>query len=178
MKKFKKQWKQDTSARALTFFAHSNTVAINQELIDAIAEASHINGKCNARLCLHSSPESNFHEMIILEREGFFFPPHRHANKGESCHIIKGELAVFTFDDNGKVVNHVTIGKDGNILSRIGIGQWHLTLPLTDPVIYHEAKPGPFLGAKDSEFAPWAPERGDTKNGYLYLQSLLHDYPV
>lgn len=173
-----KGFKQDIKARALSFFANSNTVMVNQKLIEELRQLSLNNGNCNARICLHTSSDSNFHEMVVLEREGFYFPPHRHTNKGESCHIIEGELAVFTFDDLGKVNNHTVLGKDGNLMSRVGIGQWHLTLPLTDPVIYHEAKPGPFVAASDSEFAQWAPARDDTKGGFLYLQALLRDHVV
>ena len=173
-----KGFKQDIKARALSFFANSNTVVVSQKLIDELKQLSAENGNCNARLCLHTAPDSSFHEMIVLEREGFYFPPHRHTNKGESCHIIEGELAVFTFDDAGKVTHHTVLGKDGNITSRVGIGQFHLTLALTDPVIYHETKPGPFVETTNSAFASWAPARDDTKGGYLYLQGLLAENPV
>lgn len=153
------RFRRAPDARSLTFFCIDDMVGVDEALIDELVDVSERNGRCNARICLHRGPDADFHEMVILEHKGFYYPPHRHALKGESSHIIRGQLACFCFDDHGEVLRHSVLGRGGNVIFRVGRAQWHAVLPLTDLVVYHEAKPGPFLGANDSEFAGWAPAR-------------------
>ena len=46
-------------------------------------------------------------------------------------------------------------------------------MPVTDVVIYHENKPGPFLGDDDSIFPDWAPDGGGNDNAPQYMNNLL-----
>jgi hypothetical protein len=46
-------------------------------------------------------------------------------------------------------------------ICRIGKQTIHTLFPLTGYAIYHESKPGPFLGENDSIVLPWAPSRED-----------------
>jgi cupin fold WbuC family metalloprotein len=167
------KFKRDLKDRGASFFAVDQTTIVTKNLIRALTEESTAAGGISARICLHTMPDADFHEMIVLERGDHYFPPHRHVFKGESCHIIEGELAMFTFDDGGEVQTATVLGRKGSLMSRVGINQWHFTLPLTDPVIYHEAKPGPFLGDKDREFARWAPRANDKKSWRKYCGGLL-----
>lgn len=164
---------QDRSARSLSFFCTEDVLLIDREWIDSLVEESVENGDCNARICMHSSPDANFHEMLILEREGFYFRPHKHFEKGESWHIIEGKLVVLIFNDEGKVIRRGTMGQDGLFLGRVGINQWHTLIPLTEYAIYHEAKPGPFLGTSDSIYPDWAPDNSDELEAQKYLTNLL-----
>jgi len=153
------KFKRDLTAHSISFFALDQTVTVDDEMIDALIIESANAGNRPARVCLHTMPDADFHEMVVLERPGHYFPPHRHVFKAESLHAIEGQLAVFTFDDRGGVLTATVLGRDGNFIARVGAGIWHFTMPLTDPVIYHESKPGPFLGMRDRDFAPWAPRR-------------------
>ena len=159
------QFIRDHSAKSLSFFSTTSTTVVNDDLIDELVAESERNNKCNARICLHPGPDSNFHEMIILERKGYYFPPHRHVGKAQSVHILRGEAAVFVFDGGRGRAHCAVFGRYGNWIVRIAENAYHLTLPLTDYVVYHECKPGPFLrelkegGDGDSIFADWAPPR-------------------
>jgi cupin fold WbuC family metalloprotein len=166
------RFRKDVGARSLSYYATDPTVGVSETLLNTLIEESERNGNCNARICLHTSPESNFHEMIILEREGYYFPPHKHTNKAQSCNILRGEAAVFVFDDEGNVKRKSVLGRDGNIIFRIGEERYHLTLPLTPFIIYHEGKPGPFEREGDSIYAKWAPKREDKEAVAAYLESL------
>jgi cupin fold WbuC family metalloprotein len=131
--------------------------------------------KANARLCLHSSPQAAFHSMVVVEHRGFYFPPHRHASpaKAESLHIIRGDLAVFVFDGDGQVLSKIMLAHHADpFLTLVPAGAWHLTTPVSKLVVYHECKPGPFLGPGDREFAPWAPAQSDPA-APAYLEQLL-----
>jgi cupin fold WbuC family metalloprotein len=118
----------------------------------------------NQRICLHSGPEALYHSMVVCEHRGSYFPPHRHNTpaKAEGLHIIRGDLAVFVFDDSGQVIDQMVLAHHADpFLTLIPAGAWHLTTPVSKLVVYHESKPGPFLGEADREFAPWAPCRDD-----------------
>jgi cupin fold WbuC family metalloprotein len=156
-------FRRDLDAKSLSLISTKATTVVDDLLISDLVDESNKNGQCNVRLCLHSGPDSNFHEMIILERQGYYFPPHSHVDKAQSCHILHGEAAVFTFDNNRGRANCVILGRYGNRIIRIAENVYHLTLPLTEYVVYHEGKPGPFLKDGDSIFAEWAPPRDAPK---------------
>jgi hypothetical protein len=47
-----------------------------------------------------------------------------------------------------------------------------MTVPMTGAAIYHESKPGPFLGDADRMFATWAPLPEDTDAVARYLDGI------
>jgi cupin fold WbuC family metalloprotein len=167
------RFRMDVGARSLSYYSLDPTVGVDDRLIDTLVAESRRGGGCNARVCLHTSPESNFHEMVILERRGYYFPPHKHANKAQSCNILRGAAAVFVFDDAGNVKRTSVLGRNGNLIFRIGEERYHLTLPLTEFIVYHEGKPGPFLREGDSIYAEWAPKREDKQAVADYVSGLL-----
>jgi cupin fold WbuC family metalloprotein len=162
----------DPGARSLSFWSLDPTVGVDQRLVDTLAAESKRNSDCNARVCLHTTPASNFHEMVILERRGYYYPPHKHLGKAQSCNILRGQAAVFVFDDEGNVTHTCVLGQNGNLIFRIGEYRHHLTLPLTEFVIYHECKPGPFVREGDSIYAEWAPKREDAEGVAAYVAGL------
>lgn len=166
------RFKRDPSAKSLSYFSTGGAVRVDRALIEDLRSASRDNGNCNARVCLHDSPAADFHEMIILERGDNYCRPHRHPVKGESCHAIDGRVAVFIFGDDGEINDCAVLGNGNGLLFRIPSGRWHAVVPLSDPVIYHESKPGPFLGDEDREFPTWAPDGTDPESADAFVQSL------
>ena len=167
---------KDQSAKSLSFFCTGEVVLVDGAMIDQLVETSEVNGQVNVRICLHASPYDTFHEMLILEHKGHCYGPHKHLNKGESWHFIRGKIAVFTFDDEGRAKDHIIIGADHHLVGRIGIGQWHMVVPLTKFAIYHESKPGPYLGNSDSVFPDWGPDRDDDAAVREYVDKLLESF--
>ena len=151
----KNNLRQDTNAKTISFFCKQRPVKINSDTIRELKIVSKQNNGANVRVCLHENPESNHHDMVILECPGKYYRPHRHEYKGDSFHVMEGAMGLFTFDDNGLVIDAVTLGV-GDIY-RVEVGMYHAVLPLSNPTIYHENKPGPFLGDEDSLFPDWAP---------------------
>ena len=163
----------DGSGRSGAFFCKNNPVRIDQKLIlDLKAKAKEIGDK-NIRLCLHMTPEAVFHQMIILEHKSGFYPPHKHLLKGEAFHMIEGSMAVFVFDDAGNISDACRLEGSGTFMYRVDVGQHHSVMPLSDIVIYHEGKPGPFLGNKDSLFPDWAPDVSSANAIAEYKQKLI-----
>jgi hypothetical protein len=55
---------------------------------------------------------------------------------------------------------------------RVEAGAYHGILPLSEIVLFHENKPGPFRGPADNIMAPWAPEPEDLKAAVAYRRRL------
>ncbi len=96
---------EDKNAKSLSFFSTRDVVKVDDHLIDRLLEESAKRGNCDARLCLHMSPEADFHQMIILQWKGHYYRPHKHLGKGDSYQTIRGKLGIFIFDDDGDVTD-------------------------------------------------------------------------
>lgn len=161
----------DEGGRAIGFFCKRRPAHVNTDLIDELKVAADRYGK-NVRLCLHDGPDAEFHEMVILERQGKYYRPHKHLTKGESFHILEGMMGAFAFDDQGNIQDACVLKPDGNFIYRVETNMYHAVMPLTEQIIYHESKPGPFLGDGDSIFPEWAPDGDDEQKIHSYIQKL------
>lgn len=166
----------DDQGRTPAYFCRTLPKRIDLALINELKTESSQRGNTNIRLCLHSSPDADFHSMLILEYQGGFYPPHKHLNKGESFHIIEGRLGVFAFNGEGVIVDAVSLSPDEILIYRIELGMFHCIRPLTEFVIYHESKPGPFLGTADSIIPDWAPNIDDEQKFDEYLLKALDHF--
>ncbi len=166
---------EDRGAKTVAYFCRRRPALIDKQLIDELKQISVLRGECNARVCLHDSPGAPHHDMVALERGNRYYRPHKHNGKGDTFHMIEGCLGVFTFDDAGQVIDAVSIGR-GEIY-RTDIDSYHAILPLTEFVIHHESKPGPFTGAGDSIFPDWAPDGSDPDETERYLARLMAYLP-
>ena len=161
---------EDAGAKTVAFFCKRHPVCVDAALIEELKKVSAARGGKNVRLCLHDSPAADHHDMVILERRGKYYRPHKHREKGEAFHIMEGRMCVFTFDDAGNVTESRALDS-GDIL-RVGVNMYHAVMPLTAMVIYHENKPGPFLGEKDSIYPDWAPDGLDAEVAATYSAGL------
>lgn len=166
---------RDPNAKTLAFFCRSLPVKIDARLTRELRSISEDNNGANVRLCLHDSPESTFHDMIILERAGRYYRPHKHLQKGETWHILEGTMAVFVFDTDGSLIEANTIS-DGEIY-RLSLDTFHALIPISDIIIYHESKPGPFLGQIDSLYPDWAPDGSDPAETTAFIDKLRQSLP-
>lgn len=162
--------REDAGAKSVSFFCLKRPVRIDKSTIADLKALSAERGGRNVRICLHSGPESNHHDMVILERAGKYYRPHKHADKGEAFHLIEGRLGVFAFDERGAVIDAAVLSP-GDIY-RAEVGMYHAVLPLSESVIYHENKPGPFTGEGDSLYPDWAPDGSDATAVAAYVAVL------
>lgn len=149
-----KGFSQDPNARSLSFYATGGTVVVGRELLREMYAESCSRGSANLRVCLHPSADHSFHQMVILEWRGRSFPAHRHPTKSESYHLLSGEMDVLIYDTDGTVRSRTRLDKDNPIM-RVGPEDFHGIEVVSEHVIYHEVKPGPFVRASDKEMAPW-----------------------
>jgi cupin fold WbuC family metalloprotein len=132
--------------------------ALFQTLIERAGRSPRLRTNHN----FHTSMEDNPHRLLNVMLRGTYIPPHRHSDppKSESFLVLAGELAFFTFHDDGRIATTHILGRDA-----IGIdiqpGVWHTLAVLTPHAVCFEVKPGPYTVSTDKDFAPWAPREGD-----------------
>jgi cupin fold WbuC family metalloprotein len=117
----------------------------------------------------HSTMEDNPHRFLNVMIRGTYIAPHRHRDppKSESFLVLEGQLAFFTFDDDGQIASTQILGRDAFGVD-IRPGVWHTIAVLSEHVVCFEVKPGPYSAANDKDFASWAPREGDPgANAYL-----------
>lgn len=167
-------YRQDFEARTLAFFATAACVGFDRTLLQLQRRLAEAAGKVNVRLCMHGAPSDDFHDMLILEWPGSrYYRPHRHLEKGETIHLIEGRAAALVFDDSGALAQVHCLGVDNDLVVRIAPGHWHVLMPLSAPVIYHESKKGPFVRDEDSHYPVWAPDGADAQEARRYHEQLL-----
>lgn len=163
----------EETARAVGLFCRRSPAMVDAATIAGLKRFAARYPTKNVRLCLHASPDAPFHSMVIHERKGTFYPPHRHAGKGENWHIVQGRMAAFIFDADGGVTDARRLGGRDGLIYQLDPGVYHTVIALTDTVIYHETKLGPFLGAADSLMPSWSPDPADAEAVRGYVAGLL-----
>ena len=166
--------RRDEGARTPGFFCLKSPVSINREVLDDLKRFSNSRGE-DVRLSLHQKPEAAFHDMLIVQRrENGYRRPHRHSIKGETWHLLEGEMGAFVFDLDGNVTDSCLMRPDDFFLYRLEAHHYHTVIPLSDFAIFHESKPGPFLAEGDSIFPPWAPDNSDAGVAEAYQNNLIN----
>jgi cupin fold WbuC family metalloprotein len=123
---------------------------------------------------LHPDLAANPHRFLNAWTRGSYAAPHRHlaVPKPESFVMLRGELALFVFDDHGAVTERYILGRNGVVGIDLAPGLWHTVAALSETAVCFEVKAGPYDAATDKEFAPWAPREGEP-GAAEYLQRLL-----
>ena len=163
----------DDGPNALAYFSKKTPLRVTQQTLAELKIKMQGLKNRNLRLCLHSSPEAAFHDMIIFERKGKYYRPHKHSDKGETLYILEGKSGIFAFTDDGKVVDACVLEPGKTLMYKIRPGMYHAIMPITDMVIYHECKLGPFKKLGDSIYPSWAPDGSDQEEAQRYMDDLL-----
>ena len=147
---------------------------IDDALLDAtlLRAQSAPRGRVNHNF--HPDMASNPHRFLNAWRRGSYGAPHRHlaVPKPESFVVLRGEMALFIFDEGGTVTQAHVLGRKGVIGIDIAPGVWHTVACVSETAVCFEVKAGPYDAATDKEFASWAPREGDP-TAESYLERLL-----
>ena len=149
---------------------------ITDELIAQLIESAQKSPRRRINYNFHSSAEDNPHRFLNVFLKGSYVQPHRHLRppKAESFLVLRGQMAAFIFDDNGRVIsrNALGSGEGGALGIDIAPGVWHTVTSVTPEAVCYEVKPGPWDPATDKEMATWAPGEGSPEAAE-YLNTLL-----
>lgn len=162
----------DKGGRSTAYFCRNYPVQVDQKTISQLKETFNKSNEISIRLCLHKNPQCLSHEMIVLIRSGEYYRPHKHLSKMDTMLIIEGELAVFTFDNDGGIIDYCRLMPGLSIIYKTAMNVYHAAYPISNTAIYFESREGPFTEAGDSVFAPWSPQPEDTKGINQYHNRL------
>ena len=173
MKYLNNSFVADIDSKSLSFFNDKQmNINVNRDLINEIKNIA-FTKKSNLRINLHSKSSDDFHNMIIFHWAESYIRPHKHLYKGETCHIIEGEQQIIILDENGKNIDNCNMSIENNIIYRINKNTYHSSYILSDYVIFHESKPGPYLGDEDSIFPEWSPIQEDSDSVKKFMNKVF-----
>jgi cupin fold WbuC family metalloprotein len=152
----------------------SRVQLIDDALMDATLAKAQRSPRGRMNHNFHPSLDDKLHRFLNAWTRGSYAAPHRHlaVPKPESFVVLRGELALFLFNDTGAVTEHVVLGRDGVVGIDLEPGVWHTVAAVSPTAICFEVKAGPYEASTDKEFAPWAPLEGDP-DAPAYLANLL-----
>ena len=156
------------------FYSDEDYASVDRHGIDALKKTM-LERRCNKiRLCCHGNIQDSLHEMVIIQSNSSYVQPHKHVDKSESFHIIKGSLAVVIFDNSGKISEHIVMGESISekvFYYRMSKENFHTVIPISQFVVFHETTNGPF-DPSQTIFASWAPSSADQVAAKNYVKSL------
>jgi len=146
---------------------------LDSALFASLVERARLSPRLRVNHNFHARMEDNPHRFLNVMMRGTYIAPHRHLDppKAESFLVLEGEIAFFTFDDQGRIAATHVLGREVMGVDLVP-AVWHTMTPLSPHAICYEVKPGPYSASNDKEFAPWAPREGDP-GVEAYLEFLM-----
>jgi cupin fold WbuC family metalloprotein len=156
------------------FYAQPGLVAAGAETVAWLIDRARNQPTRKARLCLHESPQSPVHDMIIVHGRDTYVRPHRHKLNGETLTVLQGDATAVIFDEDGGIrdlIRMQPIDAGGVAFYRMPANVYHALLIESEWLVFHETCKGPF-DRTNSEFAAWSPAPGDPDAAQRYLTAL------
>lgn len=162
---------EDENAKSKSFNFKTEIAFLDQNILKQLIEFGQ-KEKQNARISLHTSAENALHNMIIMQLKGTYNRPHKHAHKAEAYHLIHGEQKVIIFNDEGEIKESCRMSAGDRFIYRFEKNLFHMSIPLSDIVVFHESKTGPFVRQGDSVFPFWAPKTDERDKIDAFMKPL------
>ncbi len=142
-------------------------LVINKQLLDETSAKAVQNERLRMNYNIHKQLDEPVNRMLNALEPGTYLRPHRHQTppKTEAYIVLRGELDVLIFDDEGKLTQRMTLNPEiGNYGVDIPAGVWHSMIVKQPGTVIYEVKEGPFVPLIPEDFAPWSPAP-DEKEG-------------
>jgi cupin fold WbuC family metalloprotein len=141
---------------------------LSAALLDELAVKAAASPRARAPHTIHSGPADLVQRFIVVAQGDSYFRPHRHNARAELALIVRGDMDVLTFDEDGRVTARYGIGSAaGTFAYETPQRTWHTVVPGEHGAAFFEVKEGPYDPATASESAPWSPLKGTRRGGLL-----------
>jgi cupin fold WbuC family metalloprotein len=147
--------------------------------LSRLVEQSRGNSRLRQHLNIHQSYEEPVQRLFNAIEPNSYIRPHRHLSdpRNELLIAIRGQMALFVFDDEGNITTSVLLGTEGagerfNAAIEVSSADWHTVIALTPGSVLLEVKAGPFDPERPKDYAPWAPAEASPESSD-YLRGLL-----
>ncbi|MDR0231305.1 MAG: WbuC family cupin fold metalloprotein [Dysgonamonadaceae bacterium] len=137
---------------------------INKLLLDETTAKAIQSERLRMNYNIHKQLEDPVNRMLNALEPHTYLRPHRHWTppKTEAYIVLRGELDVLIFDDEGKLIQRVALNPEiDNYGVDIPAGVWHSMIVKQSGTVIYELKEGPFTPLAPEDFAPWSPEPND-----------------
>jgi len=168
-KKYNEELIEDKSGRTKSFYFKQKNAKDIEFIIKFLNQFSTSNGK-DARVCLHSDYTDVLQDMVLIQHSKNFYPPHKHVNRYDSYFVLKGCLGVVIFNKIGEIKKSFRLPK-GSIY-KTPKNQYHLTIPISKRVIYHEYRSGTFNRKTNCIFPTWSPKNKKARD--IFKKKVLY----
>lgn len=149
-------------------------IHIHSELLNSISDNAIASPRRRMNHNFHQHPNALFQRMLNAIEPASYIRPHKHENpdKSEVFLVIRGKMAVLTFNDEGSIINKAVLEPAGECHGvEIPPCTWHTIISLESGSVAYEAKDGPYDPIIDKCFASWAPEE-ESPEASEYLEKL------
>lgn len=151
----------------------TRTRLIDQTLLDQTCQTAATSDRQRKNANFHPADDFPAHRLINAMQPGSYVRPHRHndPNKDESIVVLQGRFGYLTFDDQGQVLETLTLSAGGPVYGvDIPHGTTHTLLALVPDSVFFEAKAGPFVPLSADEITPWSPAEGSPEAAQLWQE--------
>ena len=163
IEKFNSKLIEDKSGRSKSFYFKKKEENDIEFIKKFLIKFSNLN-KADARVCLHSDYKDTLQDMVLIQHSKNFYPPHKHVNRYDSYFVLEGCLGVIIFNKNGKIRKSFKLQR-GSIY-KTPKDQYHLTIPISKKVIYHEYRSGTFNRKTNCVFPIWNPKSDEERENF------------
>lgn len=114
---------------------------------------------------LHESLDANVQRLFIATEPDTYMRPHRHseAHKWELFLVLKGQLDLLIFNDDGELTQRHSLSPDTNRAIEIPPNTWHGYACMLAGTVGLEIKEGAYVPTPQDDFAPWSPAEGEAE---------------
>ena len=166
-------YESDPTAATLSFYALDPVVAIDEADIRDLGRLA-VSAQGPARFNLHSSRGDDLHCMAILQPARVYSQPRLHRSKAKVFQMLRGEMIVVAFGDEGDVISLYRMGLGQTLIVRIAPGIFHTNFALSDQAAYHEVITGPYEPETDDRvYASFAPDGDDQEAGRDWITRVI-----
>ena len=86
------------------FYTGNSLKTISTVDIDQITEIARKSDRRRARICAHQNKTDSLHNMLIALCNDTYVRPHKHIEKPETFHVVKGRMKIVIFEDGTIVI--------------------------------------------------------------------------
>lgn len=148
---------------------------ISESLLDETREKALCSPRLRMNHNFHERLDDPINRLLNAMEPGSYIRPHRHSNpaKEEIFLLLRGKVALFLFDDTGKITKTTILApQEGMYGAEIEAGVWHGLLVIEPATVIYEIKRGPFSPLAPEDLAPWSPAAEDTERANAYMRWL------
>ncbi|MBR9728246.1 WbuC family cupin fold metalloprotein [Shewanella intestini] len=113
---------------------------------------------------LHDTLDAGVQRLFISTEPDTYMRPHRHseAHKWELFLVLKGQLDLLIFNEQGQVTARHSLSPDTNRAIEIPPNTWHGYACMQSGTVGLEIKEGAYIPTPKEDFAAWSPAEGES----------------